>query len=91
MQAQRWEYKVAYVEGWRRVSVEGDEIYPERGERQSGFSRRFLNMMGVDNWELVDIQMTMPHCAYYVFKRPLADGAEPDLSVSGQFKGGQST
>ncbi len=81
MQTQRWEYRVAYVEGWQRVSVEGEETYPESGERHSAFGRRFLNSMGADGWELVDIQLTMPHRAYYIFKRPLAEGAEPDLSV----------
>lgn len=81
MNTQRWEYKVAYIEGWRRISVEGVETYPESGERQSAFGRRFLNMMGADGWELVDIQLTMPHRAYYIFKRVLAEGAEPDLSV----------
>jgi hypothetical protein len=81
MSAQRWEYKVAYVEGWRRVSVEGDETYPETHERNSAFGRRFLNMMGADGWELVDIQLTMPNCGYYIFRRALAEGAEPDLSV----------
>lgn len=77
----KWEYKVAYVEGWRRVSVEGVETYPEQHERHSAFGRRFLNMMGADGWELTDIQLTMPNAGYYIFKRELADGAEPDLSV----------
>jgi hypothetical protein len=77
----RWEYKVAYVEGWRRISVEGAETYPEEHERQSAFGRRFLNMMSADGWELVNIQLTMPNCGYYIFRRVLAEGAEPDLSV----------
>jgi hypothetical protein len=81
MNAQRWEYKVAYIEGWRRISVEGDEMYPEEGERHSAFGRRFLNTMGAQGWELVDVQLTMPNRAYYVFKRALVADAEPDLSV----------
>ncbi len=95
MQSQRWEYKVAYVEGWRRISVEGEELFPAQHERHSAFGRRFLNGMGVDGWELVDIQITMPNCAYYVFKRALAEGAEPDLSVvqrtPAQHEGGSTT
>ncbi len=77
----KWEYKVAYVEGFRRVSVEGEEHFPEEHERHTGFGRRFLNSMGSEGWELVDVQVTMPNAGYYVFKRPLADGAEPDMSV----------
>lgn len=81
MDAQRWEYKVTYVENWYRTSTEGDEAYPEEHERQSAFGRRFLNGMGADGWELVGIQHVVPGRAYLIFKRPLAEGAEPDLSV----------
>jgi hypothetical protein len=81
MDAQKWEYKVAFVENWERVSVEGQETRPEKGERNSAFGRRFLNQMGVDGWELSGIQHTMPGRSYFVFKRPLTAGAEPDLSV----------
>ena len=79
--ASKWEYKVVYVAGWKRISIEGEESYPEEGERTSGFARRFLNGLGADGWELSGIQHTAPGQAYYTFKRALADGAEPDLSV----------
>lgn len=82
MSAGRWEYKTVFVDGWRRVSIEGEETHPEEGERTSGFSRRFLNGLGADGWELVGIQHTRPGQSYYIFKRPLEDGAEPDLSVA---------
>ena len=78
----RWEYKVVYVAGWKRVSVEGEETYPEQGERTSGFARRFLNGLGADGWELAGIQLTAPGQAYYTFKRSLADGSAPDLTVA---------
>jgi hypothetical protein len=78
----RWEYKVAFVDGWERTSTEGHESRPEERERNSGFARRFLNGMGADGWELVGIQHVGHERAYYVFKRPLADGAEPDMSVA---------
>lgn len=77
----KWEYKVVYVDRWRRISIEGQETYPEENERSSGFARRFLNGMGADGWELVGIQHTMPGQSYLVFKRAPAEGAEPDLSV----------
>ncbi len=50
MSAGRWEYKTVYVAGWKRVSIEGEETYPEEGERTSGFARRFLNGLGADGW-----------------------------------------
>jgi hypothetical protein len=81
MSAVKWEYKVVFVEGWERVSVEGQETHPEEGERNSAFGRRFLNGLGVDGWELTGVQHVMPGRSYFVFKRPLAEGAEPDMSV----------
>mgnify|MGYP000054455769 CR=1 FL=1 len=77
----KWEYKVVFVEGWERISVEGKETRPEEGERNSAFGRRFLNTLGADGWELSGIQHAMPGRSYMIFKRALADGAEPDLSV----------
>jgi hypothetical protein len=81
MSGQKWEYKVVFVEGWERVSIEGQETRPEDGERNSAFGRRILNQLGSDGWELSAVQHMMPGRSYMVFKRPLADGAEPDLSV----------
>lgn len=81
MSAEKWEYKVAYVDRWERTSIEGAEQGPEEGERNSAFGRRFLNGLGSDGWELVAIQHARPGSAYYIFKRPLDEGAEPDLSV----------
>lgn len=81
MSATTWEYKVVFVENWERISVEGQETRPEEGERNSAFGRRFLNGMGADGWELTGVQHTMPGRSYFIFKRPLAAGAEPDLSV----------
>jgi hypothetical protein len=76
-----WEYKVVFVEGWERISVEGQETRPEEGERHSAFGRRLLNGLGADGWELAGIQHSMPGRSYMIFKRELAEGAEPDLSV----------
>lgn len=77
----KWEYKVVFVEGWERVSVEGQETRPEQGERHSAFGRRVLNGLGADGWELAGVQHMQPGRSYLVFKGPLADGTEPDLSV----------
>lgn len=81
MSVTKWEYKVVFVEGWERVSVEGQETRPEDGERNSAFGRRVLNSMGVEGWELSGVQHMMPGRSYLIFKRPLAEGAEPDMSV----------
>jgi hypothetical protein len=77
----KWEYKVVFVEGWERISVEGQETRAAQGERNSAFGRRFLNGLGADGWELTGVQHAQPGRSYLIFKRPLADGTEPDLSV----------
>lgn len=81
MDATRWEYKVTFVDGWNGTSSEGQVTRPEDGERNSAFGRRYLNGLGADGWELVGLQHVGSERAYYIFKRPLADGAEPDMSV----------
>ena len=43
----RFEYKVAFVDFRGRVSVEGDEILIQDGERMTAFGRRYLNNLGV--------------------------------------------
>jgi hypothetical protein len=77
----KWDYRVMFVEGWERVSIEGQAIYAEEGERNSAFGRRVLNQLGAEGWELSGVQHMGPGRSYFVFKRPLAEGAEPDLSV----------
>jgi hypothetical protein len=56
----KWEYKVVFVEGWERISVEGQETRAEEGERNSAFGRRFLNGLGADGWELSGVQHAQP-------------------------------
>ena len=45
----------------------------------TAFGRRFLNALGEQGWELVDIQPQMGGNAFHIFKRALAEGeqAEP--------------
>ena len=67
---QAWEYKVAYVDFRGRVSIEGEEIILERGERRSEFVRRVLNQLGKDGWELGGVHPMWPaETSYMVFKR----------------------
>ena len=65
-----WQYKVAYVDFRGRVSIEGDEVFIERDERRSSFTRRVMNVLGADGWELVGIQPLWPvETAYMIFKK----------------------
>jgi hypothetical protein len=79
MSKQRYEYKVAFVDFRGRVSIEGEETTIQEGERMTAFGRRFLNALGEQGWELVDVQMQHGGNAFHIFKRLLAEGevAEP--------------
>ncbi len=79
MSKQRWEYKVAFVDFRGRMSIEGEETMIEEGERMTAFGRRFLNALGEQGWDLVDIQMQAGGNAFHIFKRALGEGeqAEP--------------
>jgi hypothetical protein len=80
----KWEYRVAYVDFRGRVSVEGQEMLIEKGERRSAFVRSMLDHLGKEGWELAGVHPLWPaETSYMVFKRPLegngADGsAETD-------------
>ncbi|HEY3291430.1 MAG TPA: DUF4177 domain-containing protein [Anaerolineae bacterium] len=78
MATQKYEYKVAYVDFRGRVSVEGSETLIKDGERMTAFGRRYLNALGAEGWELVSIQMQPMGAAFHVFKRPLAEGQQPE-------------
>ena len=78
MATQRFEYKVVYVDFRGRISVEGDETFILEGERMTAFGRRVLNGLGTQGWELVAIQHQPMGAAFHIFKRPLAEGQEPE-------------
>lgn len=77
-----WEYRVAYVDFRGRVSIEGQEIMMERGERRSAFVRTVLDHIGKDGWELAGVHPLWPaETSYMIFKRPAA-GAQPEAAPS---------
>ena len=78
MAAQRYEYKVVYVDFRGRVSAEGEETLIQDGERMTAFGRRYLNGLGVQGWELVAAQPQPMGAAFHIFKRPLAEGQNPE-------------
>ncbi len=74
-----WEYRVAYVDFRGRVSIEGQEIFMERGERRSAFVRTVLNHLGKDGWELAGVHPLWPaETSYMIFKR---EGTGDDQGV----------
>jgi hypothetical protein len=77
----KWEYRVAYVDFRGRVSVEGQEMLIEKGERRSAFVRTVLDHLGKDGWELAGVHPLWPaETSYMVFKRPAEGKMEGDDS-----------
>jgi len=67
---QEWEYRVAYVDFRGRVSIEGEEMFIEQGERRSAFVRQALDKLGAEGWELAGVHPLWPaETSYMVFKR----------------------
>lgn len=86
----KWQYRVAYVDFRGRVSIEGQEILMEKGERRSAFVRTVLDHLGKDGWELAGVHPLWPaETSYMVFKRP-DDGTYTDTPIE-QPAEGEST
>ena len=78
----KWEYRVAYVDFRGRVSVEGQEMLIEKGERRSAFVRTVLDHLGKDGWELSGVHPLWPaETSYMVFKRPVEGNAAGDAEA----------
>jgi hypothetical protein len=78
MSKQRFEYKVAFVDFRGRVSIEGEETLIKDGERMTAFGRRYLNALGEQGWELIGVQTQPMGNAFHIFRRPLAEGEQPE-------------
>jgi hypothetical protein len=65
----KWEYRVAYVDFRGRVSVEGQEMLIEKGERRSAFVRTVLDHLGKDGWELAGVHPLWPAETSYMVVR----------------------
>lgn len=75
-----WEYKVAYVDFRGRMSIEGQEMVIEHGERRSAFVRTVLDGLGREGWELAGVHPLWPaETSYMIFKRPATSAGEADL------------
>ncbi len=81
----QWEYRVAYVDFRGRVSIEGQEIMMERGERRSAFVRTVLDHLGKDGWELAGVHPLWPaETSYMIFKRPAEGKSSEDSATTEQ-------
>jgi hypothetical protein len=72
--AQRWEYRVVYVDPRGRISAEGVEFVRQSGENRTSFLKRYLDVQGEEGWEIAGIHpLVRSESSYVMLKRPKAE------------------
>ncbi|MBI1885411.1 MAG: hypothetical protein HYS09_03730 [Chloroflexi bacterium] len=68
-----FEYKVAYIDFRGRISSEGSEFIRQSGEHRTAFVRRYLDVLGDEDWELAGVHpLLRSETSYLLLKRPKA-------------------
>ena len=74
--AQKWEYRVVYVDPRGRISSEGVEFLRQSGENRTAFVRRYLDSLGGEGWEVTGIHpLVRMEASYIILKRPRSEAA----------------
>jgi hypothetical protein len=74
--AQKWEYRVVYVDPLGRISCEGVEFVRQSGENRTAFLRRYLDTLGEEAWEVVGVHpLFRREASYVMLKRAKAEAA----------------
>ena len=74
--AQKWEYRVVYVDPRGRISSEGVEFVRQSGENRTSFVTRYLDTLGAVGWEVTALHpLIRTESSYVILKRPKAEAA----------------
>ena len=74
--AQKWEYRVVYVDPRGRISCEGVEFVRQSGENRTAFLKRYLDTNGAEGWAIGGIHpLVRTEASYIIMQRPLAEAA----------------
>jgi hypothetical protein len=65
--AEKWEYRVVYVDPRGRISSEGVEFVRQSGENRTAFMKRYLDTLGSEGWELTGVHPLVRTESSYVF------------------------
>ena len=69
--ADKWEYRVVYVDPRGRISCEGVEFVRQSGENRSAFVKRYFDTLGEEGWEIGALHpLVRMESSYVIFKRP---------------------
>jgi hypothetical protein len=74
--AQKWEYRVVYVDPRGRISCEGVEFVRQSAENRTAFVKRYLDTLGDEGWEVTALHpLVRMEASYVILKRPKAEAA----------------
>ena len=74
--AQKWEYRVVYVDPRGRISCEGVEFVRQSAENRTAFVKRYLDALGDEGWEVTALHpLVRMEASYVILKRPKAEAA----------------
>jgi hypothetical protein len=74
--AEKWEYRVVYVDPRGRISCDGVEFVRQSGENRSAFVTRYLDTLGDEGWDMAGIHpLIRTESSYIIMKRPKATAA----------------
>ena len=68
--ADKWEYRVVYVDPRGRISAEGVEFVRQSGENRTAFMKRYLDSLGDEGWEVTALHpLIRTEASYVILKR----------------------
>ena len=68
--ADKWEYRVVYVDPRGRISSEGVEFVRQSGENRTAFVARYLNTLGDEGWDVTALHpLIRTESSYVILKR----------------------
>jgi len=74
--ADKWEYRVVYVDPRGRISSEGVEFVRQSGENRTAFVARYLNTLGDEGWDVTALHpLIRTESSYVILKRPKTTAA----------------
>lgn len=74
--ADKWEYRVVYVDPRGRISSEGVEFVRQSAENRTAFVARYLNTLGNEGWDIAALHpLIRTEASYVILKRPKAAAA----------------
>ena len=74
--AQKYEYRVVYVDPRGRISCEGVEFVRQSGENRTAFLKRYLDTQGEEGWAIAGVHpLIRMEASYVMLQRPKAEAA----------------